>query len=69
MSDKAKNDEEIRDSITAFLELENLRNSLVHGNYAAFQLDKSVDDVLALYEKALRFVEDFPKEIRRYLNM
>ena len=69
MSDKAKNDEEIRDSISAFLELENLRNSLVHGNYAAFQLDKSVDDVLALHEKALRFVEDFPKEIRGYLNM
>ena len=69
MSEKASNDENIQASIRAFLDLENLRNNLVHGNYAVFQLDKSVDDILTLYEKALRFVEDFPMEIRRYLNM
>ena len=68
MSDKVRNDESLQDSIGAFLELENLRNSLVHGNYAVFQLNRSVDDILSLYERAIRFVEGFPDEIRGYLN-
>ena len=69
MSDKATNDEDVRASVRAFLELENLRNNLVHANYAAFQLDKSVEDILSLYGKANKFVEDFPIELRTYLNM
>lgn len=69
MSDKALSDENVQISIRAFLELENLRNNLVHGNYAVFQLDKSVDDIVSLYQNGLKFVEDFPKEIRGYLNM
>lgn len=68
MSNKVCNDECLRNSIGAFIELENLRNALVHGNYATFQLDRSVDDILSLYEKALKFVEGFPEEIRTYLN-
>ena len=69
MADKVSSDDTIRDSIRAFLELENLRNNLVHGNYAAFQLDKSVDDILSLHEKAISFVDNFPEEIRGYLKM
>ena len=68
MVDKVSSEEGLRDSIRAFLELENLRNNLVHGNYAAYQLDKSVDDVLTLYERAIKFVERFPLEIRTYLD-
>ena len=68
MDDKVRNDEGLRDSIRAFLELENLRNNLVHGNYAAYQLDRSVDDVLNLYENAIKFVEGFPAEIRAYMD-
>ena len=68
MVEKVRNDEGLRESIKAFIDLENLRNNLVHGNYAAFQLDQSVDDVLNLYEKAVGFVERFPEEIREYLN-
>ena len=68
MINKVRNDEGLRDSIWAFLEIENLRNNLVHGNYAAYQLDKSVDDVLNLYESAMGFVEGFPVEIRTYLD-
>ena len=68
MVEKVRNDEGLRESIQAFIELENLRNSLVHGNYAAFQLNRSVDDLLNLYDAALEFVEGFPDEIRASLN-
>ncbi len=68
MAEKVRNDEGLRESIRAFIILENLRNSLVHGNYAVFQLDQSVDDVLDLYEKAVNFVEGFPEEIRAHLK-
>ena len=68
MRNKVRNDECLQNSIGAFIELGNLRNNLVHGNYATFQLNLSVDDILRLYEKALKFVEGFPEEIRTYLN-
>ena len=68
MAEKVRNDDGLRESIRAFIILENLRNNLVHGNYAAFQLDQSVDDVLDLYEKAVNFVEGFPEEVRAHLK-
>ena len=68
MRNKVSNDVSLQNSIKAFIELENLRNELVHGNYATFQLNRSVDDILCLYKKAVKFVEGFPEEIRTYLN-
>jgi hypothetical protein len=41
----------------AFLEIGELRNCLVHQNYAEFALDKSADDVRRLCEHADLFVE------------
>ena len=53
-------------SIKTFLELGELRNQLVHQNFATFPLDKTVDEIYALYEKGLSFVEEFPKCLREY---
>ncbi len=62
------NDTELEESIKAFLELGNLRNQLVHENYAEFPLNKTAHEIFDLYRKADRFVEGFPEDIKRYAN-
>lgn len=51
-------------AVRAFLEIGNLRNQMVHGDYAAFQLNKTVDEVYGLYHSATRFLDEFPIAIR-----
>jgi hypothetical protein len=46
-----------KEQMEAFLEIGDLRNCLVHQNYAEFLLDKSADDVRKLCEQADLFVE------------
>jgi HEPN superfamily RiboL-PSP-like protein len=43
-------------SIRAFLELGNTRNRLVHLNYITFDVDKTPEDMMALFRSALGFV-------------
>jgi len=52
-----KSDSELDDSINAFLELGDLRNNLVHQNFASFPVDKTAEEIYALYKKALKFIE------------
>ena len=68
MRDLVRNDIELQESVRAFLELGNLRNQLVHENYAEFPLDKTAEEIFDLYQKANRFVEGFPEDIERYVN-
>ncbi len=68
MTAKVRSDLQLSEDVRAFLEIGNLRNQMVHGNYADFQLNKTVNDVVMLYENAARFVEGFPEEIRAYLD-
>lgn len=68
MVERVREDDGLREGVRAFLQLGNLRNQLVHQNYAAFSLDLTVEDIFALYEKALEFVESFPSELRDYLK-
>jgi hypothetical protein len=46
-------------AIKAFLELGNLRNQLVHQDYATFPLEKTSDEIYRLYQDALYFVDAF----------
>ena len=78
MTQKVRQNRDLEESIRAFLELGNLRNQLVHRNYAAFPLTKTVDEVFDLYQKARLFVrnkcihrteyEGFPSEISAYIE-
>ena len=68
MEEKVRNDPRLEDSIRAFMELGETRNQLVHGNFAVFPLGKTVTEVFDLYQKAGRFVEEFPEEIREFLE-
>lgn len=47
---------ELSSAANAFLELGDLRNLLVHENFASFPLEKTSDEVFALYRQALKFV-------------
>lgn len=67
MKQRVGGDQELGESARAFLELGHLRNQLVHGNYASFPLSKTVAEVSDMYQKAWRFVEGFPGELREYI--
>ena len=68
LKQKVSSDPTFDDSIKAFLELGNLRNQLVHENFALFKLEKTVAEVFVQYEKANKFVEGFLSEIQQYIN-
>lgn len=57
MKAKLKEREELATSIRNFLELGNLRNQLVHQNFATFEIEKTPEEIFALYRSARAFVE------------
>lgn len=59
LKDSAKQElkgEELQRAAEAFLELGDLRNLLVHGNFANYPLEKTADEIYNLYGAALTFV-------------
>jgi hypothetical protein len=60
----AKTDQALLKSAKDFCLLGSLRNQLVHGNYAAFNLDKTAEEVYELYLSAASFVDRIPSLIR-----
>ena len=68
MKEKIRVNQSLDDSIRASLEIGNIRNDLVHGNYADFQLSKTADEVYGLYQSATEFVNDFPVSVRRFIE-
>ena len=68
MKNKVGNDDDLDNSIKAFLELGNLRNQLVHENFAQFSINKTTSEVFEQYQKANKFVERFFSAIRQYIN-
>lgn len=53
-------DERLKESISYFCEVGNLRNQLVHSNYASFSLNLTAAEVFDMYEEALYFVGRMP---------
>lgn len=64
MSNRVKNSDDFRDSVKAFLEIGSQRNQLIHGDYATFALDKTLDEIYYTYKRALMFVEQLPKALQ-----
>lgn len=59
LKDSAKQelkDESLSRATAAFLELGDLRNLLVHGNFSSYPMEKTADEIYSLYCAALRFV-------------
>lgn len=63
MTAKINADEEIGNSIRAFMEIGRERNLLVHSDYASHFIDKTPDEIYSLYLAANRFVELVPAEL------
>jgi hypothetical protein len=61
MTTSVKTDLKLDNAIKAFLELGNLRNQLVHQDYATVPLEKTSDEIYQLYLDALYFVDAFPE--------
>lgn len=57
-------DENLKASIQAFMELGSERNKLVHGDYATFPMEKTLEEVYDLYKSAMAFVEFLPTALR-----
>lgn len=68
MKNRVANDGALDGSIKAFLELGNLRNQLVHQNYAQFNINKTVPESIELYRTATHFVELFQRDLAQYIN-
>ena len=68
MQNKISSNKNLDESIKAFLELGNLRNRLVHKNFARFSIDKTAEEVFESYQKADEFVEGFLTDIRQHIN-
>ena len=67
MQRRVQDNRSLDDSVKAFLEIGNLRNQMVHGDYAEFQLSKTVDEVYLLYQSATNFVHTFPIVVREFM--
>lgn len=57
LKQKVINDPTLDTAIKAFLELGNMRNCLVHQNYAIYPINKTAEEVYALYQKAAVFIQ------------
>ena len=64
MEERVKNSDELRNSVRAFLEVGNIRNTMVHQDFASFALDKTLDEIYALYDQSLLFVNGLPGYLR-----
>ena len=64
MGDLVRARPELQSAIEAFLELGNERNSLVHQNYATFPMEKTLEEIYLLYQRALIFVSTLPDALR-----
>lgn len=63
-AEQIKTSETLAGDIAAFMELGRLRNEMVHENFAAYALGKSVAEVETLFRRALAFVEMLPSLLR-----
>jgi hypothetical protein len=64
MSERVKASDDLRASVRAFLEVGNERNKLVHQDFASFSLEKTIDEIYALYRQSLLFVDGLAIHLR-----
>lgn len=56
--------EETKQAISAFMEVGSERNRLVHQNYASFPMEKTIEEIYSLYQRASVFVDSLPAALR-----
>lgn len=68
MQSKVQAEPQLDEGIKAFLSLGNDRNKLIHNDYAIFPMEKTIEEVFTLYEKAQFFVEKVPEFLRSEIS-
>jgi hypothetical protein len=68
MKSRLKEDENLKASLDAFLEIGRLRNELVHQDYANYVLLKTSAEIFQLYETAIRFIQALPQILATQLE-
>ncbi len=63
-SEKVTSNSALNEAVKTFLELGNLRNQLVHSDYASFPLDKTAEEIYLLHKQAEFFVDSLPSLLR-----
>lgn len=61
---QVNSDANLNNWVQDFLKLGDLRNQLVHENFAAFSLNNTVDEIFSIYENAERFCQALPTLLR-----
>lgn len=64
MERRLAKDDALSGAVQAFMELGRERNLLVHSNYASYPINKTPDEVYALYQKADFFISSIGAEFR-----
>ena len=63
ITQEIKGNEDLKDKMKAFLELGDERNKMVHENFLSYNLQKTFDEIVSMYEKSKGFVEYIKKEL------
>ena len=66
MKRRVRDDDGLADSVRAFMELGRERNRVVHQDYGAVALEKTTEEIYALYCRAMGFVEMVPVALREF---
>jgi hypothetical protein len=66
MKAEVKSDENLAGSIRAFMEIGSERNRLVHQNFGTFTLEKTAEEIFALYQTAVGFLDTIPNKLRQH---
>lgn len=64
LKERVRKDEGFAEAVRSFLELGQMRNEIVHQNFAAYSLSKTADEVHQLCEAARVFVDEIPTLLR-----
>ena len=68
MGERVRADSTLADSIKAFLQLGDLRNQLVHQNFAQFPVPLTAEEIFNRYREANLFVEGFLDDLQQYIG-
>ena len=68
MQQRVREDSELAEGVKAFLRIGQERNKMVHEDFGSYSLDKTADEIMALYRVALRFVEAIPNLLEECVN-
>lgn len=68
MSEEIKSDPRLESAIAAFMEIGEVRNQLVHQNFAVYPIEKTMDEIYELYRSVVNFVNLFPEKLQKYVE-